>query len=516
MTNISASHSNGNVYTSESAQGSLAFGGGNKYIHASNNSSVSKGGILLFPFLDLNNNGIFDKGEHLVKLTKVRVSGGKAIFSKKDSIVRIPDLNAFTSYNVEFGDNDLENIAWRFKKKVYQVLIDPNQFKRIDIPIVAVGEVSGMAYMNTDNSLQGIGRILVKFYNKNSTKVIAETLSESDGYIDYMGLEPGEYVARIDSGQLTKLKMVVSPELIPIKISQSFDGDIIGGLDFTLSLTKNQVPDTMNILAQVKPVIIDSAPQAITENKTLELNNNKTSIIKYEGDVIQIGAFKTKSNAFAAYKKLGEITEKPAIIVYEDGYYKVRISDFENQKLARQFASKLPELGFMTSYIPVIKPNISIQIGEFEKEEDALKVQKEVIERTGKPTIIIYKYGLYKVRTPGISVKKEAKSIIAKLAQTTYHKVKRRNRDKINSSDKMIDNKTYGAVIQVGAFVRRNNAIRIEKKLSKKTDRPIIMIFEDGFYKVRISGFSGRIQALAFVPKLLDLGFSETYVVRVK
>ncbi|MDP3441418.1 MAG: hypothetical protein Q8T08_01025, partial [Ignavibacteria bacterium] len=233
-TNISASHSNGNIYTLESAQGSLAFGGGNKYIHASNNSSVGKGGILLYPFLDLNNNGIFDKGEHLVKLTKVRVSGGKAIFSKKDSIVRIPDLNAFTSYNIEFGDNDLENIAWRFKKKVYQVLIDPNQFKRIDIPIVAVGEVSGMAYMNTDNSLKGIGRILVKFYNKNSTKVVAETLSESDGYIDYMGLEPGEYVARVDAEQLSNLDFKADPPQIDFTIKTLEEGDIVGGIDFVL------------------------------------------------------------------------------------------------------------------------------------------------------------------------------------------------------------------------------------------------------------------------------------------
>ncbi|HEY3390692.1 MAG TPA: hypothetical protein VGK38_14035, partial [Prolixibacteraceae bacterium] len=46
-TNLSVSHSRGNLMTSESAQGSLAFGGGNGYIYGSNSSSISKGGILL-------------------------------------------------------------------------------------------------------------------------------------------------------------------------------------------------------------------------------------------------------------------------------------------------------------------------------------------------------------------------------------------------------------------------------------------------------------------------------------
>jgi hypothetical protein len=260
-TNIFASHSKNNVNISESAQGSLAFGSGNKYIYGSNNSSMSKGGISLYPFLDLNNNGIFDAGEPMVKLTSVGILGGKVIFSKKDSIVRIPDLNAFTNYVIEFSNNDLENIAWRFKKKVYQVLIDPNQFKRIDIPIIAVGEVSGMVYLNNDNSLIGLRRISVKFYKKNSNKVVAQTLSESDGYIYYLGLEPGEYIARIDPEQLNNLKMISSPELIPIKISQSFEGDIVSNLDFILSLVKEPIPDTANSIAHTKPTVVVTIPR---------------------------------------------------------------------------------------------------------------------------------------------------------------------------------------------------------------------------------------------------------------
>jgi len=235
---VSATQSKNNSGTVISAQGSVAFGGGNGYIHTNNNSSVGKGGVLLYPFLDLNNNGIFDKGEHLVKISAARINGGRAIFSKNDSIVRIPNLNAFTSYLIEFNDNDLDNIGWRFKHKTYQVLVDPNQFKRIDVPILAMGEISGMAYMEKESELKGLGRVLIKIYKKDSDKVVAEVLSESDGYIYYLGLKPGEYRACVDPEQLINLNFAAEPACRYFTIKTSEEGDIVDGIDFILKKNK--------------------------------------------------------------------------------------------------------------------------------------------------------------------------------------------------------------------------------------------------------------------------------------
>jgi hypothetical protein len=237
---VSASQSKRNTGTSVSAQGSLAFGGGNGYIHSNNNSSLGRGGILLYPFLDLNQNGILDKGEHMVKLSSARINGGMAIFNEKDSIVRIPNLNSFTSYLVEFNDNDLDNIAWRFKHKSYQILVDPNQFKRIDVPILSMGEISGMTYMKKENELKGIGRILIKIYEKNSDKIVAETLSEYDGYIYKLGLKPGEYRACVDPEQLNNLDLLAEPACRYFTINTMKEGDIVDGIDFILKENKKQ------------------------------------------------------------------------------------------------------------------------------------------------------------------------------------------------------------------------------------------------------------------------------------
>jgi hypothetical protein len=369
-TNISAFHSNGKMYTSESAQGSLAFGSGNKYIHTSNNPSPGKGGISLYPFLDLNQNGVFDEGEHMVKLTSVRVMGSKAIFSEKDSIVRIPDLYAFTNCMVEFNDNDLENISWRFKTKRYQVLIDPNQFKRIDIPVISVGEASGMAYMNKDNTLIGIGRILVKFYKRNNPELIAETLSESDGYISYMGLEPGEYIARVDSVQLSNLDFIADPRQIGFTIKSSEEGDIVEGLEFVLKDMKAKEALKIDTLPQIyaeKDINITgkdsmdymfvSAPQnhsikdsiaslmfelPIDQNdeNTLVWGNICTQIGNY---CVQCGAFKYKSNALRFALYINQNANMGVGIVMQNGLLKVRVGCVSTKKEAVEIKKILIE-----------------------------------------------------------------------------------------------------------------------------------------------------------------------------
>jgi len=432
-TNLSVSHSRGNLMTSESAQGSLAFGGGNGFVYGSNNSSVSKGGIILYPFLDLNHNGIFDPGERMVKIASVSIMGGKVIFSKKDSIVRIPDLNAFTSYLVEFHDNDLENIAWRFKKKVYQVLIDPNQFKRINIPVESVGEVNGMAYLNKGNNLKGIKRILVKFYEKNSNKVVAETLSESDGYIDYMGLEPGEYVARIDPDQLTKLEMVSSPETIPIQIAQSYDGTIVSGLDFTLSPAKEMAIDNVKNVTMID-TISDVTPQPDTlEIAPSEPTPDKLSVIEYTGKVLQIGAYRIKSYALIAQKKAMNRTDQPVILIYEHGLYKTCITGLSGAKEIGKLISKLSKDGYPKAYFRDLLSKESrekkidnqpysavIQVAAFKNKDNAVRAEQNILKAFDHPATMTVQNEFYIIQIWGFTNRNEAYDFVPKLIEMGF------------------------------------------------------------------------------------------------
>jgi hypothetical protein len=226
---VTTSYSAQGLNFAENAYGSMAFNLKNGIVHAGNNSAIGKGGILLHPFLDLNENGKFDREEKRILISSVKIEGAKAVISKKDSIVRVFDLNAFVNYRVEVLDTNLDNIAWRFKHNTFKINIDPNQYKQVFIPVVSVGEISGMVYLGS----KGQGRVTLQILDEKEN-IVVETLSEFDGYYSYLGLKPGKYTVRIDPEQLKSLNYKALPKVHQITIKVSEYGDIIDGLDFTL------------------------------------------------------------------------------------------------------------------------------------------------------------------------------------------------------------------------------------------------------------------------------------------
>jgi hypothetical protein len=230
---FSGNYNDQNFNFNENAQGSLVFGGDNTFVQTRNNSAMGKGGILLHPFLDVNQNGTFDKDEKKVLLSSVNVPGATVAISKKDSIVRILDLNAFINYTIEFSDTSLDYISWRFKKKTYQVMVDPNQYKHVFVPIIAVGEISGTVFLKKGKNIEGQGRVNLQIFDEKENKV-AETLSEFDGYYSYLGLKTGKYTIRVDPKQLKALNYLSVPLVHEIVIKASEYGNILDNLDFNL------------------------------------------------------------------------------------------------------------------------------------------------------------------------------------------------------------------------------------------------------------------------------------------
>jgi hypothetical protein len=231
---ISSSYINNAFNFSENAQGSIAFGKGVKNIRSGNNSAMGKGTLLLYPFLDLNENNILDTGEKRVLVSAVKVAGARAMINKKDSVVRVVDLNAFVNYTVEFSDTDLDYVSWRFKHKTYQVLVNPNQYSEVYVPIVPVGEINGVISLKSGKNLKGQANVRLHIYNENGIKV-AETLSEFDGYFSYLGLKPGDYTVRVDETQLETLNYQAFPAVHQVTIKVSEYGDIVDDLDFTIN-----------------------------------------------------------------------------------------------------------------------------------------------------------------------------------------------------------------------------------------------------------------------------------------
>lgn len=380
---ISSSYTNNSIVFSENAQGSMAFGAGNKRVHTGTNSAINKGGILFYPFLDLNQNDTLDPGEKMILLTQVDVSGGTAEISKKDAIVRVFDLNAFVNYNVDFLDTSLNYISWRFKHNTYQVLIDPNQYKKVYVPIYTVGEVTGTIYRTIDKVTDGQGRVTVQIFNEKDEKV-TEILSEFDGYFTYLGLKPGKYTVRVDKQQLTKLKYNSFPLTQEITINSSEEGDIVDGIDFEIKPIEIDKPiiqkDTIPTIALLTPK--DNS----TPKEVIDPFFGKISDIEGHFYTVQIGVFSRQVS-----KKDFKIKSSIFYEILPNGKVRYIYGTFENKKAALNARNSLLSGGskgvFVTEYLNGKKvKNIS---GILPKEKVPLKNLQKSNKKTKQKSINI-------------------------------------------------------------------------------------------------------------------------------
>lgn len=236
QSNFSARYTGGELISTQGARGSFAFGSGNGKIVTGNRTTVGRGGLTIYPFLDINHNGKKEDNEPFVSGMSVRINGGRILKDQNDSIIRIIDLEPYTNYILELNDVSLEEIAWQLKNRKIRVYIDPNQFKKIEIPVLPMGEVNGWVYISDERGIRGQGRIIINIFSKNGNKV-ASIMTEPDGGFTYLGLPPGNYFAEVDLQQIERLGFTRKPERIDFEIKPNKYGDIIDGLDFII--TKN-------------------------------------------------------------------------------------------------------------------------------------------------------------------------------------------------------------------------------------------------------------------------------------
>jgi len=71
-------------------------------------------------------------------------------------------------------------------------------------------------------------------------------------------------------------------------------------------------------------------------------------------------------------------------------------------------------------------------------------------------------------------------------------------------------------IIQVGAFRQESNSLVLKEKLSTVLNKPVITVNEDGFFKVRITGFSSQEEMEELYPTLAFLGLKNFWVLPVK
>lgn len=471
------------------ARGSLLHDRKTRYVGTNNRTSVGKGAINILPFLDVNGNGLHEKGEPRVAGLKFRINGGTIVQNEKDTIIRVLDLVPYTSYLLELDKNSFDNIAWQMHHTTMKVMIDPNQFKTISVPISVMGEAAGNVYMGS----KGQGRILVCIY-KNDSTLVARTLTESDGYFSYLGLKPGNYTVRIDPAQLKKINMSSSPEAREITFSNSVDGDIIDGLDFNLSSGEGTAPDSSISTSEVEP--------ASMENTSPSGADMEQQAPKVDQPLVPLNeAVKDKPEIAVSPAPVEPISLKNTTSVEDEMPQQPAIAD--KSLMAANKEEKEPVLN--NSVVPLVNQSVQspsavhknmiiinhsgeiLEAGSFKYKFNAFALRDKLTQQFGLPVIVVYMNLYYSVRIIGFSNRdaalKEASKVTNSGFETPYVANARRNTSSI----------------QLAEFSDEAEAMSLRKSLMARIPRNIHVVFDGNHYSVRIVGFPNQQAAADFI-----------------
>jgi cell division protein FtsN len=278
------------------------------------------------------------------------------------------------------------------------------------------------------------------------------TLTEDDGYFSLFGLNPGKYLVRVDTAQLRKLGMTSEPDSIPFTIKGGVDGDICDGLNFNLTM-----------IARVREEVIQQKPPARKDTVYMVVHEVVEELVTITEDcyAIQLGAFKRKQNAESMKKKLEQIFGKTVDIVVADDFYKVRINDIKTRVEVDEKIEVLRRNGITELWVITMKAKQQQRI--LRERADSVATIVDIVDTTA------------------------LKAVIPPLMS-----------------------------IQVGAFRNNGYAVALQKKLSLMQDNPVKIIFEDGYYKVRITGFTNRIDIERLLPSLGKMGLRDLWIPPVR
>jgi len=454
QTGASARYSQGVTNLVQYARGSFINDGKSKYRRADNRPHVGKGGIIIKPFLDYNANGKRDPGENGVPGLNLRSNGGRVDKSENDTTIAIIGLEPYTTCFIELDPNSFYNIAWRLPYESLSVKVDPNIMKNIDIPVNVVGEADGFVKVDRDGEIKGLSRIIVKYFNEKN-RHIASVLTESDGYFSYFGLSPGKYYVMVDTAQLTKLGMFGEPDSIGFAIRKSLDGDIVSDLNFTLYMRPIDTTMVDTTARKPEPVTRIDSTYIIIHEVTEEL------ITIYEDSwAIQLGAFTQRPNADRMRATLQRLLGKNVEIVVEGSFYKVRILDLKDREEVDRNLETLNRLGFNEFWVIMLKA-----------------MQQQLVLKEVRDSVLQVTETIVGAELPVVAPE---------------------------------------LTIQIGAFRSKAYAESLVDRLLFSLGKKLIIVPEDGYHKVRITGFDSREEMEKIIPSLGLLGLDDIWILPVE
>jgi cell division protein FtsN len=318
QTNVSATFTEGDIAVAQGARGSIAFGGGR--LVAENKMLVGRASISVIPFIDINHNGIQDFDEPNTQGVNVRINKGYIYNDAKASVIQIVGLETHTRYLIEIDDAKLRPYNLGITKRQFVVETDPNQFKKLHVPVLPLNRITGAVNLNYPHAGEDFGNINLALYNAEN-KLIATALPDETGSYAIKGIPPGPYSMKLDTGGFHNRNLTVYPQEIKVTIPPMMQGTLVENPAFSISIMEETVPaeevkteEGLQRIVIEEPSVEDTLPE-------------KDSLIRQELHPTQFwlvtATMSDKAEALNLARQLTEKYEREFVVIPEDQSYKV-------------------------------------------------------------------------------------------------------------------------------------------------------------------------------------------------
>lgn len=200
-------------------------------------------------------------------------------------------------------------------------------------------EASGKVGVATDDGLQGLEGINVAFHDIEE-KILTSVATGRNGRFGFLGLRPGQYVARLDTEQLDRLGLHPRKDAISFEIKRESTGD--QRLDFVLEKSQQK----------------SERKTALTPTLAVKTDNNSNLTFK-----VQVAASNVRLS-----KNHPALRQKEGLEMHiHQGQYKYTFGESGSFTEIQKIQEQLKEEGFTEAFVVAFRKKERLSATEFRK-----------------------------------------------------------------------------------------------------------------------------------------------------
>ena len=219
----------------QSIRGSVGLDARNGFVQLTDRQQVGGGAMTVTLFVDNSGSGTYEpeNGDELIPHNAVRLDRSAQAQVDSDGRVRLTQLQSFHTYNLEINRRALPHPMLVAGVDPFSFVVDPHQFKPIEIPFYRSGVIDGQVGVLRDSLIAGQGGL--RLYLNGLDREYAETIRSFQGGGFYaMDVPPGRYTLQVDPSQLDFLGLEPRDGILEFKVESMATGHYLDGLQIVL------------------------------------------------------------------------------------------------------------------------------------------------------------------------------------------------------------------------------------------------------------------------------------------